>query len=295
MKNKIARPFIIVYNKVMNKQARFKDSGLTFLLCFLLVIGVSVFLSNLIMSIAGAEGVDVSEVTNRNYMVYLSIFLSEFIFIVVFLIIFALTKNKNALECYRLKFKFDYKIFLGVVILGVVVMLSCLNLTSLINLGFSYLSPVELTNEMGEYVQVNLDTTLTESGFAADAKATGDAINEKINYPRDTEDEMILPVSEKMLTVKPDGTTDYGDIPVGDVVKELLLNAFDEDDSKTKVNITINTSGTPITGEVRSLRNTVQVLRGNQSVGMLGITDTDSLWYVSFGVSIIMPVISGHT
>ena len=128
---------------------------------------------------------------------------------------------------------------------------------------------------------------------------TVNGIDKKVPYPTDSEDDVIFPVAEKMLTIKPDGSADYEDIPDGDVSKSLLMDAFTEEDSKTKVNITINTSGTPVTGEVQSLRDTIQVLKGDESitpaVGQVALTISDAIWYVSYGVSLIMPVIPGHT
>lgn len=129
------------------------------------------------------------------------------------------------------------------------------------------------------------------------ARAYGNAVDAKtiIKYPRDTEGEIILPVSEKMLTVKPDGLSEYEDIPEGDVAKRLLFDAFNEDDTKTKVSITINTSGTPVTGEVRGLRNTLQILRGNGTVGAINIHSNGYLWYTGQGRTAIIPVTPGHT
>lgn len=115
-------------------------------------------------------------------------------------------------------------------------------------------------------------------------------------YPTDTDDEIILPETSKILVVDPDGNGNYEDIPYGNVVKKLLFNAFSEDDSKTKVSITINTSGTPVTGEVRNLRDSIQVLNGDaqQGVGGINITDQNYLWYLALGKSAILPVIPGH-
>lgn len=151
------------------------------------------------------------------------------------------------------------------------------------------------------------DVTLTHEGQAADAKAVGDAIDgiaedvvetleeEIMRYPKDSDDHVILPASDKMLIVKPDGKTNYEDIPEGDVKKRLLMDIFSEDDSKTKVTITINTSGTPITGEVQSLRSTMVLLKGDGTVGSINLHSSGNLWYVGQGVTLIMPVTPGHT
>lgn len=116
-----------------------------------------------------------------------------------------------------------------------------------------------------------------------------------VNFPEDSEGEKILPVGEKMLTVKPDGTTDYEDLPEGDVKKSLLLNLFSEDDSKTKVNITINTSGTPITGEVRGLIQNLRVAVGDGTTGVVNKHSDGFLWYVALGKTLVLPVLPGHT
>ena len=121
------------------------------------------------------------------------------------------------------------------------------------------------------------------------------ALDAKISYPLDSEDDIILPVSEKMLTIKPNGSSDYADIPTGDVSKSLLLDSLSDDTSRTQVRITINTSGTPATGEVQGLRNTCTVLQGSNGVGMVNITTGDYLWYVANGKSLLVPVTPGHT
>lgn len=116
-----------------------------------------------------------------------------------------------------------------------------------------------------------------------------------VNYPEDSEGEKILPVGEKMLTVKSDGSTDYEDLPEGDVKKSLLLNLFSEDDSKTKVNITINTSGTPVTGEVRGLIQYMQLAVGDGTTGGVNRHSNGYLWYVALGRTLVLPVTPGHT
>ena len=133
----------------MNREAKFKDSGLAYLLCFIFIIGVSAILTWIISYIASAEGVQAEDVSNREWVLYLNYFLSEFVFILTFLVIILVTKNKNFKNSYKLNFKFNFKIFLSVVILGFIVMLCSLNLTNAINIGFSYISPLPLTNDVG--------------------------------------------------------------------------------------------------------------------------------------------------
>lgn len=167
-------------------------------------------------------------------------------------------------------------------------------------------SALEAIDDRLDAVEVT-DVTLTHEGQAADAKAVGDAIDgiaedvvetleeEIMRYPKDTDNHVILPTSDKMLIVKSDGKTNYGDIPEGDVKKSLLMDIFSEDDSKTKVTITINTSGAPITGEVQSLRSTMELLKGNGTVGIINMHSSTNLWYVGTGTTLIMPVTPGHT
>ena len=148
------------------------------------------------------------------------------------------------------------------------------------------------------YTQMLVSPTSQELNLLTQAdfdSAMSDLKADIINYPTDSSGEKILPVAEKMLTVKPDGSTDYDDIPVGNVVKNLLFDSFTEDDSKTKVNITVNTSGTPVTGEIKGLRSTGQILTGDGTVGIPGLTNEGNLWYTANGKSLIFPVISGHT
>ena len=133
----------------MEKKVRFKDSGLAYLLCYILIIGVSIVMASVISSVANVEGSEVSEVANREWISYLNAFLSELIFVISFLIIVVINKNKNFSNDYRLKFKFDYKIFLSVIFFAIFVMFCCLNLTNVINIAFSNISYLPLSNEIG--------------------------------------------------------------------------------------------------------------------------------------------------
>lgn len=163
----------------------------------------------------------------------------------------------------------------------------------------------ELKYELA-HITVEVDSTLTNENMPADAKAVGDKIlatkeeieteiyDNVIKYPQDTDGDKIFPISEKMLTVKADGSSDYEDIPTGNVARDLLFDSYSEDDSKTKVNITINTSGTPATGEVKGLRSTATILTGDGSVGSVNLRDDNYLQYTSLGTTMVIPVISGH-
>lgn len=133
----------------MRKKVNFKDCGLAYLLCFVLVLGVSIVLTVVISSIANVEGVEIESVSNREWVTYLNFFLSEFIFVLVFIIVILISKNRNYKNSYKLSFKFNFKIFLSVFILGFVTMLCSLNFINSANVGFSYISPLTLSNNLG--------------------------------------------------------------------------------------------------------------------------------------------------
>ena len=133
----------------MEKKAKFRDCGLAYLLCFVFVVCVSFVVTSIISSVATTEGVPASDVANREWVSYLNTFLSEFVFILVFFVIVFIRKDKGFAKTYRLKFKFDLKIFLSVFVLGIFVMLCSLNMTNLVNKVFSFVSPVALTDSIG--------------------------------------------------------------------------------------------------------------------------------------------------
>lgn len=132
----------------MEKEAKFKHSGLIYLLCIAFVFGAGILLSIIISSVASMEVADPQEVANRSWVGYISLFLSEFIFILAFFIIVLVSKNKEFYKSYKIKYKFDIKIFMAVMALGVVVMLCCLNITNLINYCFSFVSVIALNNQL---------------------------------------------------------------------------------------------------------------------------------------------------
>ena len=91
-----------------------------------------------------------------------------------------------------------------------------------------------------------------------------------------------------------DGTGD------GDVKKNLLFDSILDDETKTTVNITINTAGEAASNEVQNLRNTVIMIYGTGSaeqsgVGRVAIRSSGYLGFSGNGYCLCLPVIAGHT
>lgn len=84
----------------------------------------------------------------------------------------------------------------------------------------------------------------------------------------------------------------------GDVKKNLLFDSILDDETKTTVNITINTAGEATTNEVQNIPYTILYGNGsaeNPGVGKVGITENTYLRYGGNGKSLCFPVIGGHT
>ena len=84
----------------------------------------------------------------------------------------------------------------------------------------------------------------------------------------------------------------------GDVKKNLLFDSILDDETKTKVNITINTAGEASENEVQNIPYTVLYGNGsaeNPGVGKVGVTESTYLRYGGNGRSLCFSVVGGHT
>ena len=170
---------------------------------------------------------------------------------------------------------------------------------------------VQSTYDVGDYVTYNdslykCHTAIATAGAWDSTKWTEVKVTDEmklaegaIPYPTDSQGGKVYPQSDKIIKVKNDGTTEYEDIPVGDVKKNLLFDSTADDPTKTTVAITIQTAGEASTDEVQNLKNTITVLVGNgslttPSVGRLAIRSTNWLGYGANGYSIMLPVTPGH-
>ena len=84
----------------------------------------------------------------------------------------------------------------------------------------------------------------------------------------------------------------------GDVKKNLLFDSILDDETKTKVNITINTAGEASENEIQNIPYTILYGTGsaeNQGVGRVGLNASGYLRYGATGISLCFPVTAGHT
>ena len=84
----------------------------------------------------------------------------------------------------------------------------------------------------------------------------------------------------------------------GDVKKNLLFDSILDDETKTKVNITINTAGEASSNEVQNIPYTILYGTGSaesQGVGRVGLNASGYLRYGANGISLCFPVTAGHT
>lgn len=139
-----------MYNTyIMKDKITLKDSGLAYILAIVAAICASFILSAIINSVAGATGQPVENVSTYSGIVYINMFLSEAIFLIAFFAVIFIRRKKNVFKTARITFKFDYKIFLGVILIGVITMFASINMTGLFNYVFSFVSPIELTSTLG--------------------------------------------------------------------------------------------------------------------------------------------------
>ena len=128
-----------------------KDSAMMFLFSVIAVFCFSIFMSNLIGVISGLTQVDINIVASYKWVNYLNMFLSAVIFALVF-VIFNFVKKKDVFTATKLKIKFDFKIFISVVFLSVIIMLACVNPTGLFNHIFSSMNSQTVSNSLGFFV-----------------------------------------------------------------------------------------------------------------------------------------------
>ena len=100
--------------------------------------------------------------------------------------------------------------------------------------------------------------------------------------------------------IESSGSGSGGGTGDGDVKKNLLFDSILDDETKTKVNITINTAGEASENEVKNIRNDATLVWGtgtseNPAVGKIGVRNSGYLGYTANGKSLCIPVIGGHT
>lgn len=133
----------------MKDKITLKDSGLAFIFAIVAALCASILLSAIITSVAAATGQTNEVVSTFDSIIYINMFLSEAIFLVAFFAVVLTRRKKNVVKTTRLTFKFDYKIFLGVILIGVITMFASINMTGLFNHVFSLISPIGPTSSLG--------------------------------------------------------------------------------------------------------------------------------------------------
>lgn len=133
----------------MKNKFTLKDSGLAFVLSLVAALCASIILSAIITSVSAGTGQPSEVVSTYDSIVYINMFLSEAIFLAAFLAVIFIRRKKNVVKTTRLTFKLDYKILLGVIIIGIITMFASINMTGLFNYVFSLISPIGLSSTLG--------------------------------------------------------------------------------------------------------------------------------------------------
>lgn len=137
----------------MKKSFNLKDSALAFLLCLIGVLCASFLMLNIMTAVVESTGQDISIVQNKDWILYLNMFLSEAVFVIVFAIVCFASKAKNFVSVSKIKFKFNSKIFFATILASLITMFASINATGLFNHLFSLVSPVTLTDSIGVPLQ----------------------------------------------------------------------------------------------------------------------------------------------
>lgn len=109
-----------------------KESAITYIFSLVAVFGGSIFMTNLVSVVASIQNADINKVFASQWVSYVNMFLSATLFLLVYICLNAF-KKKDFKVASKLKVKFDYKIFIPVIFLSVVIMLACVNITGLFN------------------------------------------------------------------------------------------------------------------------------------------------------------------
>ncbi|MBQ3214421.1 MAG: CPBP family intramembrane metalloprotease [Clostridia bacterium] len=130
------------------KSYSLKESALAFIFVLIAVFATSILMINIVGVVSSSTGVDVNIVYKYEWITYLNMFLSAFLFFVVYLAM-NFFKRKDFVVASKLKVKFDYKIFLGVILLAIIAVLSSVNATGLFNYIFSFTTSAQVTSSLG--------------------------------------------------------------------------------------------------------------------------------------------------
>lgn len=128
----------------------FKTGAYAFLFSLVGMLVVSLIFSNVIILISQNYSISIEQIQNLNWVQYLNIILSELTFFIVFLSLNLYNKkNVNVFKASKLKIKFDYKILLLTIALSLICFFSSINITGLVNYGFSFISSIKLNSSLG--------------------------------------------------------------------------------------------------------------------------------------------------
>lgn len=125
-----------------------KESALNYIFSIATMLVLSFVIFYLVGEIVSATGKTYEDVVQFEWLNYLNSFLSGLSFFIVFFM-FNLIKKKNFVKASRLQFKFNYKVFLLVLLVAIISVFACVNMTSFFNYLFSILTSKSVSTSLG--------------------------------------------------------------------------------------------------------------------------------------------------
>jgi len=128
----------------------FNTGAKTYLFSIIGMILASLLFTNIVFLVSQSFGVSVEEAQQLNWVLFLNIFLSEIVFFATFLVVALFNKKTvNIFKATSLNFKIDVRILFITILMSLICFFSSINMTGLVNYGFSFVSSIELTNSLG--------------------------------------------------------------------------------------------------------------------------------------------------
>lgn len=119
----------------------YRDGSLIFLFAVLSFLIVSVVLSQLLGIISNSSNIEWGQLSQSNWILWLNCVLTELVY---FLVVFIYCKKKKIdyLVASKTKTKFNIKVFLITVLIGLIVFFASINFTGLFSYLFSFIAPL---------------------------------------------------------------------------------------------------------------------------------------------------------
>ncbi len=123
----------------------YRDGSLVFLFAVLGFLIISIIMSQLLGIISNASNIEFTQLSQSNWVVWLNCLLTELVYFLVVLI-YCKTKKIEYFVASKTKTKFNVKVFLITILIGLVVFFASINFTGLFNYLFSFIAPLSNGN-----------------------------------------------------------------------------------------------------------------------------------------------------